>query len=51
VDLKSNNWTGRYRGHVGASDNRRSMLFDRIRAAKALQCAGSLRRSDPAEEF
>jgi hypothetical protein len=33
------------------SANRRSVLFVRIRAARALQCVESLRRSDPAEEF
>ena len=32
-------------------DNPRSMLLVRIRAAKALECAESLPRSDPAEEF
>jgi len=37
--------------HLGAIDNRRSVLFVRIRAARALQCVESLRRSDPAEEF
>jgi len=38
-------------GHLRAVDNRRSVLFVRIRAARALQCVESLRRSGLAEEF
>ena len=41
----------RFRRTLGCSRQRRSVLFVRIRQARALQCAESLRQSDPAEEF
>jgi hypothetical protein len=35
--------SGVFGGHLGAVDNRRPMLFVRIRTATALQCVESLR--------
>lgn len=37
--------------HLGAVDNRRSMLLVRIRAARVPQCAEFLGLTDPAEGF